>query len=395
MDEFLGGSAPQLKVLTLVGTRPELIKLSRIIAELDQTTRHVLVHSGQNHAPELASDLFADLELRRPDHWLDAAGASAIDTISCTLSRFDQVLASEAPDAVVIYGDTDTGLAALAAKRRRIPIFHLEAGNRCFDQVVPEEVNRRVIDHLSDINLTLSEQARRLLLAEGLPADRIFKIGSPMTEVLRHYAAKIERSTILETLGLDKRDYLIASVHRAENVDNERDLRSILASLTAAAEAYSCPVVVSTHPRTRKRLEALTDDLGRFQRLRFLPPFAFTDFVHLQRHALCVLSDSGSLTEEAAILDLPAVALRRQHERFEGMDEGTVIMGGIAPERVLQAIALALRHRRQGARSVRMIADYEPDDVSRHVVRLIVSYTDYVRRVVWNMPEGSASLGPC
>lgn len=375
----------QLKIVTLVGTRPELIKLSRVIVELDRTTTHILVHSGQNHAPELAADLFADLELRAPDRWLGAAGATAIDTISQTLIRFDQVLIDETPDAVVIYGDTDTGLAGLAAKRRRIPLFHLEAGNRCFDQDVPEEINRRLIDHMSDVNLVLSEHARRLLLAEGLPADRIFKVGSPMAEVLDHYGTKIARSKILETLAIERHGYFVASVHRAENVDNERDLSNILRSLAAVHERYRLPVIVSTHPRTRKRLEALSYHVPDF--LRFLPPFTFTDFVHLQMNALCVLSDSGSLTEEASILDLPAVALRRQHERFEGMDEGTVIMAGTAPERLLAAVDLVLRHRRQDRRSVRMIADYQAPDFSRHVARILLSYTDYVRRVVWKVTD--------
>lgn len=375
----------RLRVVTLIGTRPELIKMSQIIAELDRHTDHILVHSGQNHAPGLAADLFADLAIRQPDFWLSAAGASAVDTIANTLKAFDEVLGQTAPDAVMIYGDTDTGLATLAAKRRKIPIFHLEAGNRCFDQIVPEETNRRLIDHLSDVNLVLSEHARRLLLAEGLPADRIFHIGSPMLEVLAHYRNRIEASTILDRLELQPSGYLLASVHRAENVDSAEDLRSVLECLFAAAVHCDVDVVVSTHPRTRARLEAmgLADD--ELRRLRFLPPFVFTDFVKLQQHALCVLSDSGSLTEEAAILDLPAVALRRQHERFEGMDEGTVVMGGIEPERVIEAIDLVLAQRRSGARTVRIIRSYDVPDVSRQVVRLVVSYVDYVRRVVWKI----------
>lgn len=385
---------PRLKVVTLIGTRPELIKLSRIIAELDRHTEHVLVHSGQNHAPELAANLFADLSIRAPDHWLNAAGAKAVETIAATLTAFDEVLERADPDAVVIYGDTDTGLAGIAAKRRQIPIFHLEAGNRCFDQTVPEETNRRLIDHFSDVNLVLSEHARRLLLAEGLPADRTFLIGSPMQEVLSFHADRIAASDILSRLGLQRQGYLIVSVHRAENVDDPANLDRILQTLVAAGAAFGVPVVVSTHPRTRKRLEALGAGPERLQGLRFVPAFAFTDFVHLQMHALCVLSDSGSLTEEAAVLDLPAVALRRQHERFEGMDEGTVILGGIDAERVLQAIGLALAHRRQDRRSVRMVGSYDAPDVSRHVVRLIVSYVDYIRRVVWKLPaKGSADGG--
>jgi UDP-N-acetylglucosamine 2-epimerase len=378
----------RLRVATLIGTRPELIKMSRIIAELDRHTDHILIHSGQNHAPELAADLFADLSIRQPDFWLGAAGGSPVDTIANSLKAFDEVLGKTTPDAVMIYGDTDTGLAAIAAKRRKFPIFHLEAGNRCFDQIVPEETNRRLIDHLSDVNLVLSEHARRLLLAEGLPADRIFHIGSPMLEVLAHYHDRIAASTILDRLELEPSGYLLASVHRAENVDTAEDLRSVLDSLVAAAEHCDVDVVVSTHPRTRKRLEAMGLAGDELRRLRFLPPFAFTDFVKLQKHALCVLSDSGSLTEEAAILDLPAVALRRQHERFEGMDEGTVVMGGIGPDRVIQAIDLVLAQRRSDARTVRMIRSYDVPDVSRQVVRLVVSYVDYVRRVVWKLPAG-------
>jgi UDP-N-acetylglucosamine 2-epimerase (non-hydrolysing) len=386
-ERDIGGKG-RFKVITLVGTRPELIKLSRVIAELDRHVIQILVHSGQNHAPELSARLFEDLDIREPDNWLRAAGASAIDTITQTISRFDAVLERESPDAVLFYGDTDTGLAMIAAKRRKIPIFHMEAGNRCYDETVPEEVNRRLLDHLSDVNLSLSEAARRCLLAEGLPADRIFKTGSPMPEVLKHAGDKIAGSTILKQLDLSPGGYMLASVHRAENVDAPGDLHQVLGTLSAVSNAYGIPVLVSTHPRTHARMQQLELKADIGADVRFHPPFVFSEYVALQKGARCVLSDSGSLTEEASILDLPAVALRRQHERFEGMDEGTVVLAGLGTERVLDAIRLVLDQRRDGARSTPPVADYQKEDVSRHVVRLILSYTDYVRRTVWKQLNG-------
>lgn len=381
----------KLRVMTLLGTRPELIKMSRICAELDRHVDHYVVHSGQNYNPELSTSLLDDLGMRAPDRWLNAAGSTPMHTVAATLAAFDATLEDVRPEAVVIYGDTDTGLAALAAKRRKIPIFHLEAGNRCFDQTVPEEINRKLIDHLSDINLVLSEHARRHLLAENFPADRIFRIGSPMMEVLDFHREKIGRSDILQRLNLSARGYILVSVHRAETVDDPNHLRSALASAVAVAEKHQVELVMSTHPRTRKRIEALGAGADDFPRIRFLPAFLFTDYVHLQLNALCVLSDSGSLTEEASILDLPAVALRRQHERLEGMDEGTVVMAGIDPERVVQAVDLVIAQRPDGKRATRLIPDYDTPHVSRHVTRLIVSYVDFVRRVVWgNTGEGAS-----
>lgn len=379
----------RLKVLTLVGTRPELIKLSRVLVELDRTTDHVFVHSGQNYAPELYARLLDDLGLRAPDHLLAAAGEHAIDTIAQTLTRFDAVLARERPDAVLFYGDTNTGLALIAAKRRQIPIFHMEAGNRCYDARVPEEINRRLLDHLCDINLPLSEHARRCLLAEGLPPDRIIKTGSPLTEVIRHYWPRIEASSILSQLGLTAGAYFLVSAHREENVDPPARLADLLDTLQAIARTYDRPVIVSTHPRTRRRLDALaaTRTQTLDARITFLDPFGFFDYVALQRHATCVLSDSGSLTEESTLLDLPAVALRQTHERHEGMDEGTVVMAGLRAERVLQAVELVRAQVRApgsaAGRAFRLVDDYDRGDVSRQVVRVILSYVDYVNRTVW------------
>jgi UDP-N-acetylglucosamine 2-epimerase len=371
-----------LKVLTLVGTRPEVIKLSRTIAELDLRTSHVLVHSGQNYDPELATVLFSELGLRPPDHQLQAAGRNAVETMANVMLEFDRVLEREMPDAVVFYGDTNTGLGLIAAKKRGVPIFHLEAGNRCYDPEVPEELNRRLIDHLSDINLPLTEHARRCLLAEGLPPDRIFKIGSPLTEVLRHYKPQIEGSTIVAELSLTPRQYFLVSVHREENVDYAQRLEDILRVLAAVSEAFALPIVVSTHPRTRRRLDERGAELGTggVSNIRYMKPFGFFDYVALQQNAACVLSDSGSLTEESSILDFPAVALRRAHERPEGMDEGTVLMAGLNAERVVQSIRLAMAHRREHGRSIRLVDDYARDEVSRQTVRIIHSYVDYVRR---------------
>ena len=311
------------KILTIVGTRPELIKMSLVIARLDRLTRHVLVHTGQNHDYELNQIFFDDLGIRRPDHFLDAAGSGPIDTIARVMLAADKVMEQEKPDAVLIYGDTNSGLAVIPAKRRKIPVFHMEAGNRCFDQRVPEELNRKVIDHLSDINIVLTEQARHYLLAEGLPADRVFKVGSHMREVLHHFEAKIEASDVLGRLGIEPGRFFVVSAHREENVDTPERLQVLLAALNALVETHGFPVIVSTHPRTRKRL---TDAMqqGVSQLVRFLPPFGFSDFIRLQKSAYCVLSDSGTITEEAALLDLPAVMIREAHERPEGMDAGHV-----------------------------------------------------------------------
>jgi UDP-N-acetylglucosamine 2-epimerase len=369
------------KVMTIVGTRPELIKMCLTIERLDKLTQHVLVHTGQNHDYELNQVFFEDLGIRKPDHFLAAAGVGPIDTIARVLTAVDAVLEAEKPDAVLIYGDTNSGLAVIAAKRRKIPVFHMEAGNRCFDQRVPEELNRKVIDHLSDVNMTLTEHARRYLLSEGLPPDRIFKVGSHLAEVLDRFGDKIDQSDILSHLGLERGRYFVVSAHREENVDTPERLQRLFTCLNRLAEEFGWPIIASTHPRTRNRMPA---DIGaRLSPLvRFLPPFGFTDYIHLQKHAYCVLSDSGTITEEAALLNIPAVTLRDMHERPEGMDAGTLVMASLEPERVLEAI----RCVRDGvaARNAGRVPEYEAEGVSSKVVRIVLSYIDYVNRIVWS-----------
>lgn len=378
----------RLRVMTLVGTRPEVIKLSRVIAELDAHTDHVLVHSGQNYDYELNEVFFADLAIRKPDHFLDAAGETAAETIGQVISRADRVMAAVEPDALLLYGDTNTCLAVIAAKRRKIPVFHMEAGNRCFDDRVPEEINRRLVDHLSDINLPLSEHARRYLLAEGRRPETVIKVGSPMREVLGHHRASIERSDVLQRLEVVEGEYFLVSAHREENVDNPKRLEQLLATLDALSET-GMPVIVSTHPRTRTSLATL-DSCPRTRALadgvRFLAPFGYFDYVRLQMGARCVLSDSGTLTEESSILGFPAVMLREAHERPEGMDQATVVMSALRPDAVMRAVALVVAHARTAAaenRPFRLVPDYESDDVSRKVVRILHSYVDYVNRTVW------------
>jgi UDP-N-acetylglucosamine 2-epimerase (non-hydrolysing) len=372
-----------LKVMTIVGTRPEIIKLSRVIAELDRHVNHVLVHTGQNFDYELNEIFFRDLGIRRPDHFLEAAGENAAETIGNVIAKADRVLAAEQPDAVLLYGDTNSCLAVIAAKRRQIPIFHMEAGNRCFDQRVPEELNRKVVDHLADINMPLSEHARRYLIAEGLRPETVIKTGSPMKEVLEHYRPGINASDVLVRMGLAERDFFVVSAHREENVDYEDNLRMLLASLNAIAEKYGKRLIVSTHPRTRQRLKAL-GAVEHSALIELMKPLGFFDYVKLQAHACCVLSDSGTLTEEASILGFPGVMIRQAHERPEGMDEASVILSGLKPERVLDAIALNIEHHGASPREGRLIPDYDTDNVSRKVVRIILSYTDYVNRTVWH-----------
>jgi UDP-N-acetylglucosamine 2-epimerase (non-hydrolysing) len=366
------------RVVTIVGTRPELIKLSRVISELRACTDHTLIHTGQNYAYGLNEIFFRDLKIGVPDYNLRAARKTAAETIACVIAKSDALLAELRPEALLLLGDTNSCLAAIPAKRRRIPIFHMEAGNRCFDSRVPEELNRKIVDHLSDINLPYTEHARRYLLAEGIRPETVIKTGSPMREVLNHYRPAIESSKILNRLGLASGSYFVASVHREETVDWPERLNELLESLTAVAKSYRKPVVFSTHPRTRKRLNELRR--GRSgQQLRFLEPLGFTDYVHLQQRAFCTLSDSGTLTEESALLGFPAVMLRETHERPEGMDEGSVVMAGVTKRRVLQAIELVTR---DGAVPCQP-ADYSPDNVSKKVVRIILSYIDYVKRTVW------------
>lgn len=373
----------QLKVITIVGTRPELIKLSRVIAELDKHMNHILVHSGQNFDFELNEVFFQELGIRRPDVFLNAQGATAIETVAQVIIAADGVFEREKPDALLIYGDTNTGLAVIPAKRRRIPVFHMEAGNRCFDQRVPEEINRKIIDHLSDINLPLTEHARRYLLSEGLPPERVIKSGSTMTEVLSYYQDGIARSEILKQLDLSPYNYLVVSAHREENVDEPGKLKRLLACLDGLAAYFDMRLIVSTHPRTRKRLEALSDNRAD-NRIEFLKPFGFLSYIKLQMNAFCVVSDSGTITEEASILGFPAVTIRETHERPEGMDRGTLIMTGLDPERVLQSVKIVTDQFKRGERPTVLVDDYNVPDVSRKMVRIIASYVGYVNRTVWS-----------
>jgi UDP-N-acetyl-L-fucosamine synthase len=371
----------RLKVMTVVGTRPEIIRLSRVLAALDRHMDHVLVHTGQNYDYELNEVFFRDLELRKPDHFLEAAGATAAETIGRIIISVDKVLAEVRPDALLVLGDTNSCLSVIPAKRRRIPIFHMEAGNRCFDQRVPEETNRRIVDHTADVNLTYSTIARDYLLAEGLAPDRVIKTGSPMHEVLTHYRPGIDRSTACADLGVAPGAYTLVSAHREENVDDERQLRRLADCLNAVAASTGEPVLVSTHPRTRARVEGF--GVAFDDRVRLLKPFGFLDYVSLQMKARAVLSDSGTITEESSILNFPALNLREAHERPEGMEEAAVIMTGLSPERVLQGLAVLETQGRGENRTVGPVADYGPLNVSDKVVRILLSYTDYVRRTVW------------
>ena len=371
------------KILTILGTRPELIKMSLVIKKFDHFTNHILVHTGQNYDFELNQIFFDDLAIRKPDHFLNAAGATAAETIANVIKGSDEVFAREMPDAVLIYGDTNSGLAAIAAKRRKIPVFHMEAGNRCFDQRVPEEINRKIIDHLSDVNMVLSEHARRYLLAEGLPAERIFKTGSHLEEVFEWIGPKIEASSVLKELGLEKGAYFLVSSHREENVDDPDRCRALLETLNALANSYRAPIIFSTHPRTRLRFDAIegppVDPL-----VRFLRPFGFSDYVRLQKDAKCVLSDSGTITEEAALLRLRAVNIRDAHERPEGMDAGVLIMCGVRPEAVLDAVRVTLGRPPAQERKAGRVDDYRGGSVSEKVTNIVLSYIDYVNRTVWS-----------
>lgn len=370
----------RLKVMTVVGTRPELIRLSRVIAKLERFTDHVLVHTGQNYDYELNQVFFDDLQLRRPDHFLEAAGVTAAETIGKVIIAVDRVIATESPDAMLVLGDTNSCLAVIPAKRRKVPVFHMEAGNRCFDQRVPEEINRRIVDHSADVNLTYSAIAREYLLREGLPPDLVVTTGSPMREVLGHYQAGIDRSDVLRRLAIDEMAYYLVSAHREENVDGDGPFRRLVEVLNSVA-ARGLPVIVSTHPRTRKRIEATRTEFH--PGVRLLKPLGFLDYVRLQQSAKAVLSDSGTITEESSILNFPALNLREAHERPEGMEEGAVMMVGLSVDRVEQGLAILEDQPRGDTRGLRLVEDYAADNVSDKVLRLIHSYTDYVRRVVW------------
>ena len=372
-----------LKVMTIVGTRPELIKMARVIVKFDKHTDHVLVHTGQNYDFELNQVFFDDLGIRRPDHFLEAAGKNATKTIANVLAKVDDILELVAPDAVMLYGDTNSCLAVIAAKRRKIPVFHMEAGNRCFDQRVPEELNRKVVDHLSDINMVLTEHARRYLLDEGIAPERVIKTGSNMAEVLNFYKDKIENSSILESLKLETDKYFLISAHREENVDSDENLQEMVATLNAIVDEFDYPVIVSTHPRTRKRLESLGLMNGS-SKILFLKPFGFFDYIKLQIEAACVISDSGTITEETSLLGLKAITIRKTHERPEGMDEGTVIMSGLGAERVIQAIKFTMDDHLSKGPDFGVVADYAVDNASSKILKIVMSYVDFVNRTVWH-----------
>jgi UDP-N-acetylglucosamine 2-epimerase (non-hydrolysing) len=376
--------------VTVVGTRPEIIRLSRVIPLLDRETEHVLVHTGQNHDYELNGIFFDQLGIRKADYFLEAAGATAAETVGQVIARTDAVLAQVRPDALLTLGDTNSCLAAYPAKRRKIPVFHMEAGNRCYDERVPEEINRRIVDHISDINMPYSEISREYLLREGLPPDRVIKTGSPMFEVLSYYAAGIERSDVHERLGLAHGDYFVVSAHREENVDSPARLGKLVALLSGLAEGYGKRIIMSTHPRTRKRLDAAGTVLHSL--IEPIKPLGFLDYVHLQKHASAVLSDSGTITEESSILSFPALNIREAHERPEGMEEGAVIMTGLEFENVERALTIIASQGRGGQRSLRLVADYAVPNVSEKVVRIILSYTAYVDRVVWRREPASRVL---
>ena len=371
----------KLKIVTVVGTRPEIIRLSRVLPKLDEHCEHILVHTGQNYDYELNQIFFDDLKIRKPDHFLDAAGASGAETIGKVIIAVDQVLSQENPDALLVLGDTNSCLSVIPAKRRKIPTFHMEAGNRCFDMRVPEEINRRIIDHTADINLTYSSIAREYLLREGLPPDMVIKTGSPMDEVLSYYLPRINSSDILERLDLKEQQFFIVSAHREENIESKVNFEKLIDTLNALAENYQLPVIVSTHPRTQKRV----DDVGvKFnEKIRLIKPQSFTDYNRLQMTAKASLSDSGTINEEASILNFPALNLRETHERPEGMEEGAVMMVGLEVERVMQGLGIIECQLRGSQRSLRQVADYSMPNVSEKVVRIIHSYTDYVNRVIW------------
>lgn len=370
-----------MKIATIVGTRPEIIRLSRVIAVLDRHTEHVLIHSGQNYDYELNQVFFDDLEIRRPDYFLQVAAKSAAETIGAIISRASEVLADVKPDALLILGDTNSCLSAIAAKRLKIPVFHMEAGNRCFDERVPEEINRRIVDHTSDINLPYSEIAREYLLREGIPPDRIIKTGSPMFEVLAYYRRKIESSGILASLGLANDSYFVVSAHREENIDSPRQFRKFVQVLETIGETYKLPVIVSVHPRTQKRIDA--EGVQFSEHVRLLKPMGLSDYVHLQMHARATLSDSGTITEESSILNFPALNIREAHERPEGMEEGAVMMTGLDADLILNALEILATQERGDKRTLRMVPDYNIPNVSEKVLRIILSYTGFVRRVVW------------
>ena len=369
------------KVMTIIGTRPEIIKLSRVIAELEENVEHILVHTGQNYDYELNEIFFNDLRVKKPDHFLNCVGDTTAETIANIISKSDKIIEQVQPDAVLLYGDTNSCLSVISAKKRQVPIFHMEAGNRCFDQRVPEELNRKIVDHLSDINMPLTEQARGYLISEGIRPETIIKIGSCMKEILNFYKSEISKSQVLKNLELKKDNYFIVSIHREENVDYKNNLENLLHSLNAVAEKHQLPLIVSTHPRTKNRIEQLDGGLKVNPLINFMKPMGFFDYIKFQQESKCVISDSGTITEESSILGFPAIMIRKAHERPEGMDEGTLIMSGLEKERVLEAINVMVSQNKRFISNI--IKDYDVENVSIKVTRIILSYIDYVNRTVW------------
>ena len=379
------------KIMTIVGTRPEIIKLSRIINELDKSSNHILVHTGQNYDYELNEIFFKDLKIRKPNHFLNAAGKTVAETIAKIILESDRILDKEKPDAVLLYGDTNSCLSVISAKRKQIPIFHMEAGNRCFDQRVPEEINRKIVDHLSDINMPLTEHARNHLLSEGIESDRIIKTGSCMKEILNYYNEDISKSKVLTNLDLKSKKFFLVSAHREENVDYNDNLETLLNSLNSIADKYNLPVIVSTHPRTRDRLKKFDKKIKMNSLIKFLKPLGFFDYIKLQSSSYCVISDSGTITEESSILKFPAIMIRQAHERPEGMDEGTLIMSGLNKDRIIESIDVVTKLYDDG-KIPNIIDDYDVDNVSQKVVKIIFSYIDYVNRTVWKKGEGTRTF---
>ena len=379
------------KVMTIVGTRPEIIKLSRIICELDKFTNHILVHTGQNYDYELNEIFFKDLEIRKPDYFLNAVGKTSVETISKVINESDKIIDKVKPDAVLLYGDTNSCLSVISAKRKQVPIFHMEAGNRCFDQRVPEEINRKIVDHLSDINMPLTEHARQYLISEGINPNTIIKTGSCMKEILDFYSSKIDKSNINDKLGLKSKNYLLVSAHREENIDYKENLESFLLSLNSISEEYKMPVIVSTHPRTKDRIAKMKNKIKSHKLISFLKPLGFFDYIKLQKNSYCVISDSGTITEESSILKFPAIMIRQAHERPEGMDSGTLIMSGLDQTRIKESIDTVTQQHKKGV-IPKIVDDYNVDNVSQKVVKIILSYIDYINRVVWRKDSSSKTF---
>ena len=370
-----------LKVMTIVGTRPELIKMSRIIDIFDKHSKHILVHTGQNYDFELNQVFFDDLCIRKPDYFLNASADNSVDTIANIIKKSNEIILKELPDAVLLYGDTNSCLSAISAKKNKIPIFHMEAGNRCFDQRVPEEINRKIVDHISDINLVLTEHARRYLIQEGIKQETIFKVGSHMHEVLDFYKSKIEKSSILKKLNIVKGKYFLVSLHREENIDSNLNLKTIVESLNCVADKYKIPVLVSTHPRTEKKLSSFIKEKKFSKYIEFNKPYGFFDYIKLQKNAKCVISDSGTITEESSLLNFPAITIRQTNERPEGFDVGILVMSGLSKNRVIDAIELSITNHKKQSRN--QVPDYIAPNVSRTILNLVYSYTEYVNSYIW------------